>query len=362
MFGLLQRLSALDADAASALRVIRFFDALVEHGASIDVILRQTAILAECPVGVRTADGHLSERVEPSGAVHFGGPLGDSRLYRLPSGDEIWLERAGVSHPLDELVIERFGIAATVALGRGHRDIGDLDQAALLQLAISTAASDSERRRVLERLGIRAASTVHVLAMSGAAERLDEVGRCLPGGHRARVGAIEVLVAAQPLQDTAAIPVGCRIGVASPHLACELPEAWREARSALRFAVPSRQPTPPYPPHEPPVVRFDALGGFAAIAEALTTEQINRIPDVLALDRLAELTGGEEMIRTLTAVAATDSLRRAAAILHMHHNSVAHRVARAEQVLGYSIADYHARPKLMLALALRQIRESASLF
>jgi DNA-binding PucR family transcriptional regulator len=41
---------------------------------------------------------------------------------------------------------------------------------------------------------------------------------------------------------------------------------------------------------------------------------------------------------------------------------VAHRVARAEQVLGYSVADYHARPKLMLALALRRIRESASLF
>lgn len=97
MFGLLQRLSALDADAASALRVIGFFDALVEHGASIDVILRQTAILTECLVGVRTADGHLSERVEPSGAVHFGGPLANSHVYRLPSGDEVWLERDGGS-------------------------------------------------------------------------------------------------------------------------------------------------------------------------------------------------------------------------------------------------------------------------
>ena len=362
MFGLLQRLSALDADAASALRVIGFFDALVEHGASIDVILRQTAMLAECPVGVRPADGQFSQRVEPGGVVHSGAPLVGSRLYRLPSGDEVWLERAGVSHPLDDLLIERFGIAAMVALGRTHRDIGDLDQVALLQRAISTATSDSERRRVLERLGMRATSTVHVLAMSGPVERLDEIVRGLPGGHRARAGAIEILVAVQPLQDKTAVPVGCRIGVAAPHLASELPEGWREARTALRFALPSRQPTPPYPPHEPPVIQFEALGGFAAIAEALTAEQINRIPDVIALDRLAELTGGEEMIRTLTAVAATDSLRRAAAIPHMHHNSVAHRVVRAEQFLGYSIADYDARPKLMLALTLRQIRESASLF
>jgi sugar diacid utilization regulator len=300
--------------------------------------------------------------VEPSGAVHFGGPLANSHVYRLPSGDEVWLERDGGSHPLDDLVIERFGIATTVALGRGHRDIDDLDQAALLQLAISTAASDTERHRALERLGVRATSTVHVLAMSGTADQLAEVGRCLPGRRQARVGAIEVLVATQPPRDTTAVPVDCRIGVASPHPAGELPEAWREARTALRLALPSRQPAPPYPPHEPAMVRYDALGGFAAIAEAVTTDQINRIPDVIALDKLTEQPGGEEMIRTLTAVAATDSLRRAAAILHMHHNSVAHRVARAEQFLGYSIADYHARPKLMLALALRQIRESASLF
>lgn len=362
MFGLLMRLSALDADAASAVRVIGFFDALVEHGAGIDAILRQTAILAECPVGVRSADGRLSERMEPAGALHPGGPPAGARAYRLPSGDEVWLERRGGVHPLDDLLIERFAIATAVALGRGQRQIDDLDRSALLRLCISSAAADSERRRALDRLGIRATSVVHVLAMAGETERLDEIGRDLPGRCGARAGAIQVLLAAGPPRETMGIPVGCRIGVASPHLAMELPEAWREARTALRFTLPSRHPEPPYPPHEPAMVWFENLGGFAAIAEALTADQISRVPDVIALDELAGQAGGEEMIRTLEAVAATDSLRRAAAILHLHHNSVARRVARAEQVLGYAITSPYARPKLMLALVLRRMRASAALF
>jgi hypothetical protein len=362
MFGLLMRLSALDADAASAVRVIGFFDALVEHETGIDVILRQTAVLAECPVGVRTADGQLSDRVEPAGVVQHRGPPAGSRTYRLPSGDEVWLERDGAEHPLDELLTERFALAAGVALGPGRRAIGDMDQCALLRLAISAAAPETERQRAMDRLGIPATSTVHVIAMAGPAASLDEICRGLPGRCRAQAGEIEVLLAAQWPQDTLRIPPGCRVGAASPHLAADLPEAWHEARTALRFTLPSKRAEPPYPPYEAALVQFESLGGFAAIAESLTAEQISRVPDVAALDKLAEQAGGEEMIRTLEAVAATESLRRAAALLHLHHNSVAHRVTRAEQVIGYSVADPYARAKLMLALVLRRIRASASLF
>lgn len=362
MFGLLRRLSALDADAASAVRVIGFFDALVEQGAAIDLILRQTAALTECPVGVRSSGSQLSERLEPGGEMRFGGPPASAHRYQLPSGDEVWLERDGAEHPLDDLVLERFALAAAVAFGRGQQDLSALDQSALLQLAVSASTPDSARRRMLERLGIRAAATVHVLAMAGPADQFDELGRRLPGKHRARVGPIGLLLAVQKPQDALAVPVGSRVGIAPPHLATELPEAWRQACTALRFTAASTHPAPPYPTYEPPVVRFDDLGSFGPIAEALTADQISALPDVIALDKLAELPGGEEMLHTLEAVAATDSLRRAAAILHMHHNSVAHRVARAEQVLGFSVADLYARPRLMLAIGLRRIKESAALF
>lgn len=363
MYGLLMRLSALDADAASAVRVIGFFDALVEARASIDVVLRQTAILAECPVGARTADGRVSERIEPAGAAaRYGEPPAGSRTYQLPSGGEVWLERSGPPHPLDDLLIERFALAAGLVLGPGRREVEDMDQGALLRLAVSTAAPEPERLRAMGRLGIPPTSTVHVTAMTGLPASLDEICRSLPGRCRARVGEADVLLAGHRLPDTLRIPLGCQIGTASPHLAVHLPEAWREARTALRFTLPSKHPDPPYLSHESTLVRFESLGGFAAIAETLTAEQISRVPDVAALDRLAEQSGGDEMIRTLEVVAATESQRRAATILHLHHNSVAHRVVRAEQVIGYSVAEPYARPRLMLALVMRRLRATASQF
>lgn len=362
MYGLLMRLSALDADAASAVRVIGFFDSLVEQGAAIDVILRQTAALAECPVGVRSADRQLSARTEPAGVVHDGQPPEGSRMYRLTSGDEVWLERHGPEHPLDELLIERFALAASVALSPGHRQAAETDRGALLRLAISATAPAGERRKAADRLGIRQSGAVHVLAMAGPAAGLEEICRDLPGQCRAHAGAVEVVLASQPLPEIARIPPGCRVGASGPHQAADLPEAWREACTALRFTLPSERSGPSCPPLDAAMVRFGDLGGFAAIAEALTPEQISRIPDVAALDTLAGLAGGKEMLRTLEAVAATESLRRAAGMLHLHHNSVAHRVARAEQVIGYSVSDPYARPRLMLALVLRRVRASAALF
>ena len=361
MYGLLMRLSALDADAAGAVRVIGFFDALVEHGAGIEVVLRQTATLAECPVGARTADGRFTQRMEPSGLVLYGGPPAGARIYRLPAGDEVWLAREGCEHPLDELLIERFALAAAVAFGPARRGISDMDQCALLRLAISAAAAADERRTALDRLGISPTAVVHVTALAGPPTALPELGRDLPGRGRTEVGLISVLLAAGRPPDTTRIPVGGRVGVAAPHTAADLPEAWKEARTALRFTLPSRRSEPPYPACEPALVRFENLGGFAAIAETLTAEQISRVPDVIALDKLADQTGGEEMIRTLEAVAATESLRRAAAMLHLHHNSVSYRVARAEPVIGYSVADPYARPRLMLALVMRRVRATAGL-
>jgi hypothetical protein len=52
MKGLLLRLSAVDADAEAAVRVIAYFDALVERGATPVELVRAAAGLAECPAGL----------------------------------------------------------------------------------------------------------------------------------------------------------------------------------------------------------------------------------------------------------------------------------------------------------------------
>lgn len=365
MFGLLLRLSGLDADAASAVRVIGFFDALVEHRSAIDVVLQRSAALAECPVGVRTADGALSLRVDVTGEVGFGEPPPNARTLRLPSGDEVWIERDAPPLPLDDLMIERFAIASTVALGWRHRDVSELDGAALLRMAISATEQEPDRRRALGRLGLEPHAPVYVAAVAGADDHVQRLSRTLfagaPPSYLAPVGAIRVLVSQCPPVPGLGIPVGCRVGTASRHAAVALPRAWREARIALRYAQPSTHDRPPYATHEAVFVRFEQLGGFGAIAERLPPDVISDVADIQALDKLAAENGGAELIATLEIVAATESLRRAATLLHLHHNSVAHRVARAEKVLGFSVAEPYSRSRLMVALMLRRLRDSADI-
>ena len=355
---LFTRLSALDPGSAGALRIIECFDALTEHGANVEMVLRESAALANCAVGVRTEDGHLSERAEPGGRISPGGPSAGAQRYRLPFGDEVWLERGGQDGQLDSLLIKRFAIAAAAALGRGT---GEPSVSALLELALRPGAA-AQRARALDHLGIASASTVHMVAMKGEPRYLAEISGRFATGKRAKIGAIEALLVTDPVPDDMGVPLGCGVGVATPHPALELPEAWEEARTALRFTLPSTRASPPYMLYMAPLVRYAGLGGFAAIAETITVDRINRVPDVVALDQLARERGGEEMLRTLEAVAATESLRHAAKLLHLHHDSVANRVARAAQALGYAVTEPYARPKLMLALALQRVRASTLLF
>jgi hypothetical protein len=72
MKGLLLRLSALDADAAAALRVIAHFEVLLTGRLDAESLVRSTAGLAECPAGLEL-DGRIV-RFGPSGAAP---PVGD---------------------------------------------------------------------------------------------------------------------------------------------------------------------------------------------------------------------------------------------------------------------------------------------
>ncbi len=70
MKGLLLRLSALDAGAEAAVRVIAYFDALVERGATPVELVRATAALAECPAGMDRPDAEpLRFRLDGSPAA-----------------------------------------------------------------------------------------------------------------------------------------------------------------------------------------------------------------------------------------------------------------------------------------------------
>ena len=139
----------------------------------------------------------------------------------------------------------------------------------------------------------------------------------------------------------------------------------RGARLAARFADGAALPGGPWL-HGGGVVCWDDLGGYLALAEHVPPELIPGIPDVRALDRLAAGRGGNLIVATLHAVCTTDSIRHAGNAMHLHHSSVAARLTRAEDELGFSVrrrpgaAGLHSRSPCATCATTRAERGPAS--
>ncbi|HEY0501711.1 MAG TPA: helix-turn-helix domain-containing protein [Kutzneria sp.] len=337
MRGLLLRLSALDSDAASAVRVISFFDALVAQHAGPERLVASTAQLAECPAGLTVPETGVWLRMDADGASLAAAPP-PSASRELDGGGRVWLERDGGPLPLDEIVLERFAIAAAVLLGETRARLSGLDDPALVELIVSASAGDAERSRALHLLGFSPLTPIRVLAVRGGP--LPE-----PPGPQAPIGSQHaVLVPAATI-----VPIGQTIGIGPAVPAMRAPESWRAATVAVRFTAPGVIDA----------VCWDDLGALGPIAQQVKVGEIGGIPDVQALDRLAAEPGGQDTLDVLTAVAVTDSVRKAATLVHRHHSSVAARLARAETGLGYAVDSAPGRFRLTLALALRRLRDTA---
>ncbi|MBB6569002.1 hypothetical protein HPO96_12955 [Kribbella sandramycini] len=102
-------------------------------------------------------------------------------------------------------------------------------------------------------------------------------------------------------------------------------------------------------------MRADDLGGLLMVAERLRPEDIAATPDVIALERLAKEPGGDDLLATLRAYCATDSVRKAATLVYRHHSTVAYRLEHAETTMGFAFGTAQGRFRLRLALVLRAL-------
>ncbi|GLY47110.1 helix-turn-helix domain-containing protein [Lentzea sp. NBRC 102530] len=328
MRGLLLRLSGLDADAESAVRVIGFFDRLITERASLDALVRSTSELAGCAAGLHAPGQGLSLRADGGGPVTAGPVPAGAAVRALEGGVEVWVCRPGPPAPLDDMLLERFAIAAAVLLEHSSVPLPELGDPALIELVLSESVGTAERSRALHLLGIAATAPLRVLAVHGDVP-----------GRSALIGEVRAVL-------TVDVPeVAGRLGVGPLLPAIDAVKSWRAARSALRFTSDGE-----------PVVWWERLGSLGMLADKLAVADFEALPDVRALDRLAAEPG---MITMLDALCATGSVRKAAAALHRHHSTMTVRLARAEAALGFGLDEASGRFRLHLALMLRRLRDNA---
>jgi hypothetical protein len=231
--------------------------------------------------------------------------------------------------------------------------------------AVVDAGADERRTRALHQYRLHPTTTVTTFALLAEPAALrgfvENVRAQSPIVHHATLDGVELVLASDAVNVASlGVPVGARAVHAPPRPAIELPAAWESALLALRFSRPSAHDHGPYLAYEAVMFDSSVVGGYALLAQTLTARQLEANPEVRRLNRLVS-DHGEEMLVWLEAVAATDSLRKAAALVHLHHNSLTYRVERAERHLGYSLTEPYGRNRLFLALVLRRLHETSRL-
>ncbi|MFF0869473.1 helix-turn-helix domain-containing protein [Nonomuraea sp. NPDC003560] len=366
MQGLLLRLSTLDTDAESAVRVIAYFDSLVRDHVTVPVLLAATARLARCPVGLHDAtagrrlrtgpDGRAADAQTPDAGKRAGaGPQEGARARELNGGlGSVWMEREGAPHGLDDIVLERFAAAAELTLERAAAQAREGRDPALVELVLSAETGEAERARALRLLGFAPSPPLQALAFALPGDPLRTTAFPLPGdplaaglramGHRvrtARIGDTQAALVATTVEGE--LPEGARVGIGPELPGSHAAESWAKARTALRFTGPHDR-----------VVRWTDLGALALFAD-LPGPAVAELADVRAMARLSE-----DHLLAVRALCSAGSVRAAATGAHLHHSSMAARIARAESALGFSLADPAGRLRAHLALALLRLLANAT--
>jgi PucR C-terminal helix-turn-helix domain len=336
MEALVERLSHLDTQAEGAIRVVVFYDTLIQRRVDLPALARASAGLAECVTGIRLHGTGRTIRVGPDGRQALAAPPSASSTVPITLDEEeigtVWLERSGPPGPLDQLLLDRLAIAAAAVLERYGPARTTMADPALVELAISADSDQAARARALRLLGFAADLPIRVAAVRSQLP-LDQVGGLVCPARLVKAALLaDVGVLLATTLDPARFPAGVRAGIA----AADRPDrSWRQARTALRFTT-ARQP----------VVHYTDLGALALLAE-VPQDGVGDNADVAAIARMA---GNPDDLETLDAYCDTGSLRRAAELLHLHHSSVARRLDQLGKTLGVDLTEPTGLLRARLAL------------
>lgn len=334
------RLSALDPTASETLKVITYFDALVDGRVGAEGMLRGAAALSGAPVGHLVAGAACGRRFAPDGAgLPDGAPDGWAAL-SFGEGSTVWLEREGDAHANDAMVLERLAISLSI---RSQR----LDTAAparrAVEVLIAGDATDDERDEAMQRLAlpahtpIRAVATPDTARLAHAAVGATRLAPAPAGAVVAtRFGVVRAVLWADRVGE-----IPGRAGIGIPAVAPgQIRDSWRAALIALRLTD-----------AETPVVRAEDLGPLLALAEH-EDQRPEPHPDVDAVARALRAHWTTSLLHQL---AAGESNRALAAEAGIHHSTMGTRVRELEPILGFDPTLPVGRTRLDVALMLYRL-------
>lgn len=364
------RLSELGSDPASVLRIISHFDELDESAANADAVVRSAALVAGCPVGARWASGTVI-RYDAKGRLMAQEATGVPPA--LEDEPTVWLERSGTEHALDPVLIDR----VRHSLRRVQARMGVtpyLGDPALLELVLSGKEHREDRARAIRLLGLDETREVRVLAISAHSppDALRIITRELPGlsvrsagiGNATAVlcqgatdtralsdGLEKAIVDAFPAPMSADSDRGPWVGIGASVGVFAAATSWHQALRALRFASSTG--------YGRRAVAYERLSSLELLAD-LPLDRVRRHRDVARIDEIAASPAGALAVSTVEAFLVFGSLRRTAAELHVHHSTVAARLAQLESQMGWDLNDPMDRFLATLVLMVRRIALSSA--
>jgi hypothetical protein len=337
---LMKRLSAVDADASAAVKVIDYFDTLLARGAGIAAFVRGAAVLAGCPAGLAHARHRIWLRADPTGETSTDEVVPESVAHwphaRLDdsSNGVVWIERVHDRQSSDDVLLERLAAGIRITLERiSPMDVGD--DAAAVEILLSPTSTAEMHRKAARRLRIEESSELRVAASpADTRQQATKRSTIMPTS----VG----LVRATLFDDEDPHPTG-RAGIGPTVAITDLPLSWTKALTALRLTSESM-----------PVLYWDSIGPLVVLAGEPTASPPSH-PDLDRIELIAREPWG---LPTLDALTMNDSLRSAAAYLDIHHSTLQHRKELIEDALGFDVGMPWGRTRLVLGLGLYRLHHN----
>ncbi len=324
------RLTALDPEASEGLKVISYFDVLIEGHASFEVLLRGAATLSGCASGV--SFGEKVFRVDDKGQRTQSPTAPEPGVWAehpVVNDGRAWIERTGRAHANDEIILERLALALSIAIERST----PASESRAVDTILDPTESLESRRAASTRLHL-GPDTTHVVI----AEPARSAGA---HGHHTVVATAAGTVRATIQRATERINPSGPVGIGLGSTPDALDRSWMSALAALRLTT-----------EREPVLRAEDLGGVALLAE-IPDAAVKQDPDLLAVSRV--LAESPKFVEVLEAIAFTDSLRSAATRLGLHHSTVQSKAVDLSGRLGFELPTAPGRQRLTIALYLYRL-------